>query len=417
MMNSPVSGLWFACACLVVAGLASLPAASAAGSNAVALRSCAALRDRVDASAGGDAVLLRSYDAASGAGEAAENALKTVAFTYDNALAVIALLGCGHEAEAARIGAALQLAVRGDARLRNAYRAGPAGAKVLPNGWWDAAQVRWAEDPYQAGSATGNVAWVALALLALHDVSGDRRWLQAAETLARWVVSTTGDARSDGFSGGVQGFDAKAQALGWKSTEHNIDLVAMFAWLDALSPGKWHEDEQRARRFVDAQWDAASGHFLVGTLPDGKTFNRTTSALDVQLWAQLLPGAKPEWRKAVAYVELAHAVAGGFDFNGDRDGLWLEGTAQAALVYRQLGRDRDADALLATIAGQFATGGYVYATREPRISTGLALGSASTTADFYYYRQPHLGATAWAALAATGRNPFVAPQARKTRRP
>jgi hypothetical protein len=39
----------------------------------------------------------------------------------------------------------------------------------------------------------------------------------------------------------------------------------------------------------------------------------------------------------------------------------------------------------------------------------LALSADSKSADFYYYRRPHLGATAWSALAALGRNPFVAP--------
>jgi len=404
-----------AAACLII-GAAVGPSTSVcaaganAGANAVAQRSCAALRDRVAAVAGEDGVLLRSYDDANGAGEPAENALKTAAFTYDNALAVIALLACGRPVEAARIGTALRVAALGDARLRNAYRAGPVAGKPLPNGWWDATQARWVEDPYQSGSATGNVAWTALALLALHDVSVDRRWLEAAGKLSRWVVVTTGDMPRDGFRGGVHGFDADPQKLGWKSTEHNIDLAAMFAWLDAADSSRWHAEALRARRFVTTQWDAATGHFLVGTLPDGVTPNRSTSALDVQLWAQLLPGAPAEWRKALAYVEQAHAVPGGFDFNDDRDGLWLEGTAQAALVYRIEARVGDADRLLATIARQFSRGGYVFATREPRISTGLSLGSTSTTADFYYHRQPHLGATAWAALAATGRNPFVAPR-------
>ena len=56
-----------------------------------------------------------------------------------------------------------------DARLRNAYRAGalPAGPAPLP-GWWDAPAKRWFEDAYQAGTATGNVAWAALMLLAAH---------------------------------------------------------------------------------------------------------------------------------------------------------------------------------------------------------------------------------------------------------
>jgi hypothetical protein len=143
-------------------------------------------------------------------------------------------------------------------------------------------------------------------------------------------------------------------------------------------------------------------------LPDGVTINRGTSGLDVQLWAQLMPNAAKEWRRALSYIEREHAVPGGFDFNADRDGLWTEGTAQAALVYRKLGRSVDADKLFATIAQQRSSGGFFYATREARITTGLAVGTDSGSADFYYYRRPHLGATAWAALAARNRNPFVA---------
>ena len=60
-----------------------------------------------------------------------------------------------------------------------------------------------------------------------------------------------------------------------------------------------------------------------------------------------------------------------------------------------------AERRLACIAREFAAGGYVRATREARITTGLAGGE-------YYFRLPHLGATAWAVLAATGRNPFAA---------
>ncbi len=194
----------------------------------------------------------------------------------------------------------------------------------------------------------------------------------------------------------------------WKSTEHNVDLTALFGWLARAEPaGQWNRQALSARRYLDAQWDASSGHFLVGTLPDGITANRGTSGLDVQLWPLMLPDAEHDWRSALDYAEREHGVPGGFDFNADRDGLWLEGTAQAALVYRLLGRERQADALLVTIAAQFAPGGFVYATREARITTGLALSADSTSADFYYFRRPHLAATAWAALAATGRNPYV----------
>ena len=378
--------------------------------DALAARWCEAMRARVAEVPGGGPLFLRSYDdATEGTGEPA---LATAAFSYDNALAVMALVACAQPAPAKRIGEALLAAALAgtDAkpqRLRNAYRAGAVDTLALPNGWWDAREKRWVEDAQQLGTSTGNVAWVALALLSLHAHEADPRWLAGAQRLATWVVANAADPRG-GFSGGVHGFDAAPQRLTWKSTEHNVDLAALFGILAGQSGrARWVAPRDAARAFVDAQWDARAGYFITGTLPDGITPNRTTSGLDAQLWPLLLPDAAPDWQRALAYVERAHGVAGGFDFNADRDGVWIEGTAQAALVYRVLGRDADAQRLLAAFARDTSAGGYLYATREPRITTGLALGPDSTAADFYYYRRPHLGATAWATLAALGWNPFT----------
>jgi hypothetical protein len=112
--------------------------AHAAGdAKSVATTSCNALASRVDATSGNAPVFLRSYDHERGTGESDEPALRTAAFTYDNALAVIALLACDKPGQAARVGEALRLAAIGDARLRNTYRAGAVEAQPLPNGWWD----------------------------------------------------------------------------------------------------------------------------------------------------------------------------------------------------------------------------------------------------------------------------------------
>jgi hypothetical protein len=383
---------------------------AASPAESIGRKNCGAITARVDAVAGSAPIFLRSYDNESGSGEPSEPSLRTAAFSYDNALAVIALLACDKPGHAKRVGEALRLAAMSDARLRNVYRAGAVeNGKPLPNGWWQAKENRWVEDAYQDGTATGNAAWTALALLALHDATGEARWREAALKLTNWIVANTADARgAGGFDGGIEGFDAAPTKVSWKSTEHNIDLAALFAWLVRVdAQGGWQKRAQQAWNFVDAQWDAASGHFWIGSLPDGVTANRAVSGLDVQLWAQLLPDADPQWRRALAWAERAHGVAGGFDFNDDRDGLWTEGTAQAALVYLRLGRGRDAENVFATIAQQVSAGGFVYATREPHITTGLAVGGDSNSADFYYYRRPHLGATAWAALAALNRNPFT----------
>lgn len=378
-------------------------AAFAAGAEA----QCAAIARAVNAVPGEAPVFLASYPPAPGAG--GEAALDGAAFTYDNALAAMALLACGRPAEARRIGDALLAASAGDragkaGRIRNAYRAGPVREyPPPPMGWWDQGHAAWFEDPYQVGSAVGNLAWAGLGLLALHDATRDPRYREGAERIARYTEGFADDLGAGGFIGGVQGFDAEARPLTWKSTEHNTDVAAFFSRLG----GAWQPLASQARGFVDAMWRPGEGRFLIGTAPDGVTPSERISGLDAQLWPLLLADAAPAWRAAFDHALKAHGAQGGLDFNDDRDGLWTEGTAQGALTARRLGRGAEAERLLAVALAQADDDGYLRATKNPSITTGLAIGPESATDDFRYYRRPHLGATAWAVLAARGFNPFT----------
>jgi hypothetical protein len=121
----------------------------------------------------------------------------------------------------------------------------------------------------------------------------------------------------------------------------------------------------------------------------------------------MLPAAPPAWRRALTYAERAHGVENGFSFNADRQGAWIEGTAQAALAYRLSGRPADARRLVGAFRDDFSPGGLAFATRDGEIRTGLAVSPASTRDDFHYYHWPHVGATAWIALAALEWNPFT----------
>ena len=78
------------------------------------------------------------------------------------------------------------------------------------------------------------------------------------------------------------------------------------------------------------------------------------------------------WVSCTQWAEAHHGVAGGFDFNDDRDGVWTEGTAQAALTYRAFGMSDKAQALLTEIAKTRHSSGYLYATRSEKLTTGLA---------------------------------------------
>ncbi|GEO82883.1 hypothetical protein [Pararhodospirillum oryzae] len=395
--------------------LASLPARAAppAASSSLLARSCQTLAQRVG-EPWGPAVFLRSHDAATGDGPPANPALATAAFSYDNALAVLALLACDEPGRARRIGEALRRAALHDrtgeaGRLRSAYRAGPQPDAPSPNGWWDPAQGRWLEDDAQVSTSTGNVAWAGLALVALAETDKDPALWEAAAALGAWIWTHAHDPRGPGgFTGGLFGTDATPVALTWKSTEHAADAAALFERLAAGPvPGPWAEGRAAARAFLNAQWVEAEGRFRIGTQPDGVTPNDATSGLDAQVWPPLLTGAPAQWRRALAYAHVAHGVEGGFSFNRDKAGIWTEGTAQAALTARAVGEDALADQALATLAGLASPGGYLWATPEARLPTGLALGPDRSQADFFYEHQPHLGATAWAVLAARGWNPFT----------
>lgn len=374
-------------------------------------RYCAPLSNAVRSqAAGAKAVFVRSYEP--GADESSLPAgLATSAFVYDNALAVIALVACGDVTSATTIGNALSLAVRNDrtfrdGRVRNAYRPGPVaeGATALP-GWWDDKQKIWAEDPAQDGTSTGNVAWAALALLTLHQATRQQSYLTDAEHLIDWVMANA--SSGSGFSGGFHGYDPQQVRLTWISTEHNVDMVAAASWIFRLTgEQKYADAASQARRFLDRAF--ATDHFLLGTKPDGSLADSGMLALDVQLWPWMaIPDAPALWRSALHFAATHLAVKDGFDFNGDRDGLWVEGTAQAALGYRIAGDRQRSAQLLTTLESNRTPSGFLNATREARVSTGLSINPTSTEADFFYYRRPHLGATAWATLAALAWNPFT----------
>ncbi len=385
--------------------------ASAGQSDTSDVVLCQTLRHAVDAAGSTGPVFVASYKTGENE-KTLPPQLVSSAFTYDNALAAIALVACGDIDRARRIGDAITQAVEhdrsfSDGRIRNAYRAGPVseGTTALP-GWWDAGQKLWAEDPYQDGSATGNVAWAALALLTLFDASHTPAYLDAARRLVDWIIGST--STENGFKGGTFGFDAAQTAIRWSSTEHNVDVVAAADWLFRVTGDQHYQAAAAvARSFVADAFDAAAGRFLIGTRPDGR-MSTDLSVLDVQLWPWMAIAAPPaEWRRGLRFAERHLAVEGGFGFRENGGGVWVEGTAQAALAYRIAGQPARATQLIASLDADRSPSGLLNATPVAKLSTGLSIKPESTTPDFFYFPRPHLGATAWAVLASVGWNPFT----------
>jgi hypothetical protein len=330
-----------------------------------------------------------------------------VAFTYDNALAGLALLAGGERALATRIAEALRLAQSQDrhwedGRLRNAYPAGrvfpEAPRSARPPGWWDAARGQWLEDGYQAGSAAGPVAFAMLLWTAL----GDPPLRQAAERAADWLGTLRAPA---GYRGGTIGHEPAPDALPWVSTEQNLDLSIAFARLGRADAAA------HAATFVRSMWLPSERRFAMGLTPDGRM--NPGSALDANLWPALAwPGQG--FGPALEWVLARHGLPSGappeemegLDFNDDRDGIWLEGTAQAALLLRRLGRPAPEARFAATIARHRRPDGWIAASSIPWLTTGLGTGLRPGVADFLYPARGHLAANAWAALAALDASPF-----------
>ncbi len=351
---------------------------------------------------------------------------RNTAYVYDQALAIMLLASTGVDGdlERARLVADALLAAMDadrayeDGRLRNAYMAGDLfvpgveGAR-LP-GWWDQAAERWFEDFQQVGSSAGNLAWVMLALITLHERTGEDRYLTAAKQLGDWVEGNCRE-ESGGYTGGFEGGEPKPTRVGWKSTEHNLDLVVAFTRLYRLSKdATWRERARHALSFTESMFDRQEHRFLTGTAVDGLTPNRGPTPLNVNTWALLALGETNKTRQAFAWAEKncrAKDEIEGFDFNDDGDGVWLEGTGQILVCYELLGRKKDAVRLLDGVRHlQAASGGYLAASRDG-LTTGFTLSIPNekgnvTQVPWLYYRQVHLGATCWMWFGATARNPY-----------
>ncbi|MGX1472257.1 UNVERIFIED_CONTAM: hypothetical protein RKD50_001065 [Streptomyces canus] len=382
--------------------------------------------------------------------------LFSTAFTYDNALAILAHLACpAGESRAVALGDALLYAqahdpVYDDGRLRQAYNVGPYtfyDGSPQPDGFVKADGTANVGTQFGfTGTAVGDMAWAGIALGALAGRTGERRFLTGAVRIGEWIerVGRT-DEPLGGYKFGVNGADEK---LPFTSTEHNTDLVGLFGRLARLTGDRvWRERRARARAFVEKMWEPSGGFFYTGT-NDGVTINKSPIPEDTQTWTHLAL-ASPAHARSLdwAATELAvldtsdrpnSTVPSGQSYEGvtfssasllanegapiadgqprpDRNGVWFEGTAHLALALRHRGHSGDekrARRLLGSIEraqdllGDSQTvGGTALPARSGVVSASSPL---DTGFGFGYYPYRHTGATAWYLLAAARANPLGA---------
>ncbi|MFF1301864.1 Tat pathway signal sequence domain protein [Streptomyces sp. NPDC058307] len=380
--------------------------------------------------------------------------LFSTAFTYDNALTILALLADpsgGNRAVA--LGDALLYAqahdpAHDDGRLRQAYNVGPYtfyDGSPQPDGFVKADGTANVGTQFGfTGTAVGDMAWAGVALSSLAGRTGQQRFLDGAVRIGEWIERV---ARTDEPLGGYKfGVDGADKRLPFSSTEHNTDLVGLFGRLARLTGDKvWRERRAHARAFVEKMWEPSGGFFYTGT-NDGVTINKSPIPEDTQTWTHLAL-ASPAHSRSLdwAAAELAvrdtadrpnSTVPVGQSYEGvtfssasllanegapiadgqprpDRNGVWFEGTAHLALALRHRGHSGDetrARRLLGSIEraqdrlGEAQTiGGTTLPARSGVVSASSPL---DTGFGFGYYPYRHTGATAWYLLATARANPL-----------
>ena len=215
----------------------------------------------------------------------------TSSVTYDDALVIDAYLAAGSPAGRSRA----EVVANGllyaqahdpqhDGRLRAAYAPTPLRGPADVT----------ATDP---ASLAGNMAWAGQTLVRVYAATGRAAYLTAAEAIGTWIQAHCRDTRGPG--GYTGGETAAGQRIEWKSTEHNIDLYALFSMLAAQTRDPaWAARAAFARAFVARMWDPRQGRFYVGTTADGATPNdasspRTSTAGPT--WPSVIPATRPRW--------------------------------------------------------------------------------------------------------------------------
>jgi hypothetical protein len=452
---------------LIGAGLGISAAGLAAAGSGQALAAGSAVTGRGSAPGRGRAFLAAAMDAYPDHGSIRltqsytdQAGLFSTAFTYDNALAVLAHLAArtAHGLiRASALGDALLYAqshdpAYDDGRLRQAYNVGPYtfyDGSLQPDGFVRADGSANVGTQFGfTGTAVGDMAWAGIALSALARRTGAGRFLAGAVRIGEWIERT---GRTDEPLGGYKfGVDGANQRLPFTSTEHNTDLVCLFGRLARLTGDRvWLERRARAEAFVKRMWEPLGGFFYTGS-NDGVTVNKAPIPEDAQTWTHLALSSRTgsyarslDWAVANLAV-LDHSgrrnstVPEGQSYEGvtfsdaslvanedapiadsqprpDRNGVWFEGTAHLALALRDRsarGDETSARRLLASIerAQDLLGGGQTVGGRALPERAGVVSASSplDTGFGFGYYPYRHTGATAWYLLAAARSNPLKA---------
>lgn len=292
----------------------------------------------------------------------------TVCFTYDQAVAVVAFIVRGDTARARQLLEKLQVLQGTD----GSWFTGFDGAGKVSDG-----SQKW----------LGPMMWVDIAAANYRKATGSTQFDAMAKRNLDYAL------KSQATHGGLQ------IGQGY-STEENADAYA------ALMSFGYETQAAKVAGFLNGEWNATEKRFNAGEVPPDNSVY-----LDPQTWGnQSLGSAGPtEAPKALDFVvarmrctksdKSNRFTVDGFDFNEDKDDVWLEGTAQMASAFYTVGRPADGDHYCQEVVkSQDANGGIPYSVRGGTAETGADAWNMTTALA--------LSSSGWFIIAVSKINPF-----------
>jgi hypothetical protein len=305
--------------------------------------------------------------------------IKGRAYTYDQALAAIALTAAGRKTEASRILTALMIAEIPTGLLGFAY--------ALEDGKED-----------HPTTYAGSLAWAGEACLFYEKRTKDAQFRPMAERIAKRLLSWT-----DPATGLIRGGQRSPEnPIRWISTEHNLD-----AYFFLRDLGKLEEANRIKEGILKHLWVEDRGLFKRG-------LNDSVPVLDTQVWGGLFLLAIGQKEKAQS---VRSTITEGFLKKGSlSDGIsvegyapyvmdelvWAEGSLGVALLDRRLGDTKPADEIVQQILKlRDPSGGFRASSRRVR--------SRIPDDDSTHTTFPHVAATAWFLIQALNPEDFWSP--------
>jgi hypothetical protein len=151
--------------------------------------------------------------------------------------------------------------------------------------------------------------------------------------------------------------------------------------------------------------NTGAGNFMTGTVQDGINFDTTTIVSSGEATPHLaIRTLTKNYTNSLKFADVNHAYGTAYDYNTDKDGAWMEGSAFMALAYLfNSNVTKGTNIINGMTNGNRGNLGAILAATKDQLTTGFVDANGS---NLVIYRREQVGPTALAIIADKKQNPY-----------